>query len=103
MNNEQSFVNPPFGQFLVTVIGGFHPIFLLELAVKSTVRHLGFFGDCLQAPLRMLTHQAGGMVEPALLYVLRETTPGKLFEQDGEFVGGYVELFQQVLFCKTRV
>ena len=77
MNNEQSFVNPPFGQFLVTVIGGFHPIFLLELAVKSTVRHLGFFGDCLQAPLRMLTHQAGGMVEPALLYVLRETTPGK--------------------------
>lgn len=103
MSNERSFVHPPFGQFLVAVIGGFHPIFLLELAVKSTVRHLGFFGDCLQAPLRMLTHQAGGMIEPALLYVLRETTPSELFEQDGEFVGGYVELFQQVLFCKTRV
>ena len=94
MSNERSFVNPPFEQFLVAVIGGFHPIFLLELAVKSTVRHLGFFGDCLQAPLRMLTHQADGMVKPALLYVLRETTSGELFEQDGEFVVGYVELFQ---------
>lgn len=103
MSNERSFVNPSFGQFLVAVIGGFHPIFLLELAVKSTVRHLGFFGDCLQAPLWVLMYQADGMIEPALLYVLRETTPGELFEQDGEFVGGYVELFQQVLFCKTRV